>query len=249
MAEARDTLLAAVATLAPALDARAPEAETATTMPADLVAEAKAAGLFRLGLPKSLGGWECDPLTILDVVSGLAHADGSAGGAGMIGNSTTMLAWLEPDAAKDIIGGNPDISSTGMFAPLGRAVPAGDGNLTVDGRWPFNSGCPHSEWLMAGGMVHDGDDVRMVAPGRPDWRFAWFPHDQAEIMDNWHVAGLRGTGSNDLTVSGITVPESRTCMPFFEPARHDGPLYRLSFFNLLAALMTGFPLGVAGRAL
>src|SRR5438132_11917037 len=126
MAEARDTLLAAVATLAPVLDARAPEAEAATTMPADLVDQAKAAGLFRLGLPKALGGWECDPLTMLDVVSALARADGSAGWTIMIGNSTTFLAWLEPDAAKEIIGGDVNISSTGMFAPMGKAV--ADGN-------------------------------------------------------------------------------------------------------------------------
>src|SRR4051812_24637505 len=140
MVEAREHLLAAVATLAPALDARAPEAEAATTMPADLVAQAKAAGLFRMGMPRSLGGWECDPVTMLDVVAGLAHADGSAGWTVMIGNSTTFLAWLEPDAAKEIVATNADFSSTGMFAPMGRAVAGGDGTLTVDGRWPFNSG-------------------------------------------------------------------------------------------------------------
>jgi alkylation response protein AidB-like acyl-CoA dehydrogenase len=249
MTEDRDVLLQAVATLAPELDRRAGEGETATTMPADLIAKAKAAGLCRLGLPRTLGGWECDPLTMLEVIARLAEADGSAAWSVMIGNSTAFLAWLEPDAAKEIVAGDPNISSTGMFAPMGKAVAHGNGTLSVTGRWPFNSGCPHSEWLMAGVIVHDGDAPRMVAPGRPDWRFAWFPHGDAEIFDNWHVAGLRGTGSNDLAVHGITVSESRTCMPFFEPARHDGPLYRLSFFTLVAALLSGFPLGLARRAL
>src|SRR5438034_1079802 len=89
------------------------------------------------------------------------------------------VATLAPElsAAKQIIGGDVNISSTGMFAPMGKAVADGNGTLTVSGRWPFNSGCPHSEWLMAGVMVHDGDDLRMVPPGRPDWRFAWFPQD------------------------------------------------------------------------
>src|SRR5437763_1035598 len=177
MSDARSPLLDTVATLAPELSARATEAEAATTMPADLVAKTKAAGLFRLGLPKALGGWECDPLTMLDVISALARADGSAGLTIMIGNSTTFLARLEPDAAKGIIGSDVNISFHGHVRPHGQGGGRRERELTISGRWPFNSGCPHSEWLMAGVMVHDGEELWMVPPGRPDWRFAWFPRD------------------------------------------------------------------------
>ena len=95
----------------------------------------------------------------------------------------------------------------------------------------------------------DDDQPRLIPPGRPDWRFAWFPSRDGQIIDNWDAAGLRGTGSHDVAARGISVPEELTCAPMFEPARHDGPLYRLSFFNLIAAHMSGFSAGVGRRAL
>jgi alkylation response protein AidB-like acyl-CoA dehydrogenase len=60
---------------------------------------------------------------------------------------------------------------------------------------------------------------------------------------------LRGTGSHDVTATSVRVPRERTIMPFFEPAKFDGPLFRLPFPTLLASFMSGFPLGVARRAL
>ena len=60
------------------------------------------------------------------------------------------MAWLDPGVAARLLDGNPDICTTGAFAPLGRAVPDGNGSFTVDGRWPCNSGCPHSEWFWPG---------------------------------------------------------------------------------------------------
>jgi alkylation response protein AidB-like acyl-CoA dehydrogenase len=75
------------------------------------------------------------------------------------------------------------------------------------------------------------------------------PASDVEILDTWHVAGLRGTGSHDVAVHGARVPFERTAMPFYEPARFDGPLYRLPFPTLICAMMAGFPLGVARRAL
>jgi hypothetical protein len=59
---------------------------------------------------------------------------------------------------------------------MGRAVPDGSGALTIDGRWPFNSGCPHAEWFQGGVFVFDGDAPRMLPGGRPDWRFAANQH-------------------------------------------------------------------------
>jgi hypothetical protein len=81
----------------------------------------------------------------------------------------------------------------------------------------------------------DPRDRRERTPGGPDWRFAWFPRTDGEIIATWHAAGLKGTGSHDIAVHGITVPEKLTCSPIFDPPRHDGPLYRLSFYNLISA--------------
>lgn len=90
---------------------------------------------------------------------------------------------------------------------------------------------------------------RVLADGRPDRRFALFPAAQAKILDTWHAAGLKGTGSHDIEVVEIVVPHEYTMAPFFETAYHDGPLFRLSFFNLLMVFMAGFPFGVARCAL
>jgi indole-3-acetate monooxygenase len=229
--------------------ARATESETNRTMPADLAAKVKKAGLFRLSLPASLGGWEADPITIFEVIEKLSYADGSAGWTTLIGCSPVFMAWLDPEVAAGLLDGNPDICTTGMFAPLGQAVPNGEGAFTVVGRWPYNSGCPHSEWFVAGVVVKEGDRPRIVPPGRPDWRLAWFPCADGKIIDNWDAAGLKGTGSHDIAVDGATVPEALTCCPMFDPPRHAGPLYRLSFYNLISVHMAGFSAGVGRRAL
>ena len=144
-------------------------------MPADLIARAKAVGLCRLALPASLGGLELDPLTFPSVAERLAEADGSAGWTIVIGNSTAFFAWLDPDVARDLLADDVAVASTSVFAPRGAAVPTGRDQLTITGRWPFNSVCDHAEWNQVGVMVMDGDRPRVRADGQPDWRFALSP--------------------------------------------------------------------------
>jgi alkylation response protein AidB-like acyl-CoA dehydrogenase len=217
-------------------------------MPADLVARAKREGLFRLALPRALGGLELDPLTILEVVEILSEADGSAGWTLLIGNSTAFFAWLDPGVAAAMIGHEHDFCSTSMFGPLGRALPDGADGFTVSGRWPFNSGCPHSEWLQVGVFVNDDAGMRMRDEVNPDWRFAFVRSESAQIEDTWDAVGLRGTGSHHLVLDRVPVPAEHLAAPVFEPARHEGPLWRLSLFDLAGVFMFGFPLGVARRA-
>jgi indole-3-acetate monooxygenase len=249
MTTVRAEVLARAAALAPEFRARAAESEANRTMPADLAAKVKEAGLFRLSLPSALGGWEADPITIFEAIEQLSYADGSGGWTVLIGCSPVFMAWLDPAVAAKLLHGNPNVCTTGVFAPLGRAVPDGSGSFTVEGRWPCSSGCPHSEWFVTGVLVMDGDHPAVVPPGRPDWRFAWFPSGDGEILDTWYSAGLRGTGSHDVVAHGITIPEELTCAPMFDPPRHDGPLYRLSFFNLISVHMSGFSAGVGRRVL
>lgn len=234
--------------LAPLLSEQAAQAEELRTMPPHVVEACGAAGLFKLAVPRSLGGLECDPLTTIRVIEELSRADGSGGWTVMIGNTTAFTAWLEPKVAREILSSNPDAAMAGLLMPAGAAVPDGSGGFLVTGRWPFNSGAPHAAWFCTGIMVMDGDQPRMVAPGRADWRFAFYPAGDATIIDTWHAAGLKGTGSHDISVAGIRVAEERTAAPLFEPARHDGPLYRMTFWSLLM-MMAGIPLGIARRAL
>ena len=242
-------LLAAVEDLAVDARGRAIETNELRAVPADLMARIKAAGLCQLFVPASLGGLEAEPLTVVPAIERLAEADGSTGWTTMIGNSTLFFAWLDPDVARDLLGGDVSISGTSMFAPFGQAVPTGPDALSLSGRWPFNSGCDHAEWNQVGMHVMDGDHPRMRADGRPDWRFAFFPAGQATRHDTWHALGLRGTASHDLSVDDLEIPVRHTAACMLDPAQHDGPLWRLPTFAILNMLMVGFPLGVARRAL
>jgi alkylation response protein AidB-like acyl-CoA dehydrogenase len=241
--------LGAARQLAPELSARAQEAEEARTMPRDLVEHLRSARLFHLMMPEALGGLQCDPLTVLSVIEEVARADGSAGWTVFIGNSSSFVAWLEPDVAKEVVAPRPDFIGAGVFAPTGTARTNGDRQLLVDGRWVFNSGCLHADWFTNGVIVMDGEGPRLRANGLPDWRFAFIPSKDVEIIDTWHVSGLCGTGSHDAAVAGAVVDEARTIAPFFEPARFDGALYRLPFPVFVVPLLCGFVLGVARRTL
>ncbi len=123
------------------------------------------------------------------------------------------------------------------------------GDLTLAGRWPFASGCRHAEWFITGAFVFDGDGPRIIPEQGPDWRLTYFPSGQGRVVDNWDVMGLRATGSNDLTVDELVIADEHTANPFFSPARHDGPLWRLAFFTLAGIALVGVPLGIGRRAL
>jgi indole-3-acetate monooxygenase len=244
-----ESLWSAVTDLVPEFEARAVEGEQLRTMPADLVERAKAAGLFRLNLPRSLGGFELDPAATAEIFEEISRADGSAGWTIVIGNSTAFFAWLDPAVAKELIGQDPDFVSTSMWAPLGQATAKGPGGFTVSGRWPFNSGCPHAAWFQVGVFVTDSGAPRTLASGAPDWRFAFIPARSAGIEDNWNGMGLRGTGSHHVTLAGVQVPAEHLAAPFFEPARHDGPLWRIPIVTLAAIFLAAVPLGITRRAL
>jgi indole-3-acetate monooxygenase len=245
----RARVLLAAQDLAPDLSARASGAEALRTMPDDLVARVREAGLFRMALPASLGGLELDPVTLIEVVETLSAADGSGGWTVLIGNSTAFFAWLDPTVAKEMIGDDLGFCSTSMFGPLGQARGADEDTFTVSGRWPFNSGCPHSEWLQVGVFVMGEEGPRTRDGGTdPDWRFAFVRRESAVIENTWDALGLRGTGSHHLSLDEVRVPAEHFAAPIYESARRDGPLSFLGLFDVAAVVMAGFPLGVARRA-
>jgi indole-3-acetate monooxygenase len=252
LAASTDTaaIRAAVDSLLPEFRARAADGDRLATMPADLVGRAKAAGLFRLNLPRSLGGFELDPAATVEIFEAISYADGSAGWTIVIGNSTAFFAWLDPATARELIGGNPDFISTSMWAPLGAAEPdpAGTG-FTLTGRWPFNSGCVHADWLQVGTFITGNGRPATRPGGEPDWRFAFIRAGAATVEDTWDALGLRGTGSHHLAVSGTPVPAEQLAAPLFELARHDGALWRIPLVTLAGMFIAAVPLGIARRAL
>lgn len=245
-----DQFAAVAHDLAPEIRRCADDAEALGTLPLELVERMRAAGVFRALQPRSLGGCEAAPVEFIRLIEELARADGSTGWIAATGaGAPAFTAWLEPAVATELFGRDADFLAATVFAPTGRAVPDGGGRFAVTGRWPFASGCRHAEWMLAGTFVFDGDAPRMVPEQGPDWRLAFFPRADAEIVDNWDVLGLRATGSNDVVARDLCVAQEHTVSPFFQPARHDGPLWRLPFFTLVGVALVGVPLGIARRAL
>jgi alkylation response protein AidB-like acyl-CoA dehydrogenase len=242
---------AALDALLPELSARAAESETARRLPADLTARMKAAGAFDLLRPQRLGGLGLDAVTFLERVETVTRADSSAGFVMSIANAgTAAFAWLDPDVAAGLVAGAGGFSATSTVAPFAPAVPDGNGGLIVSGRWPFNTGCHQADWFEFGIVVLDGDRPRQLTDGRPDLRIAFVRADPSWIVETWDAAGLAGTGSDDVEVRGLRIPEEHTMPLISDGAQGDGPLARIPFTTGLVALAAlAFPLGVARRAL
>jgi alkylation response protein AidB-like acyl-CoA dehydrogenase len=244
---AQDPVLAA-RELAPRAQAAAEQIERERRLPGDLVEELKAAGLFRLCVPKAVGGLEAHVATMVEAVEAVAAGDGSAGWCAAIGaTSGALAAYLPEDAAREAYG-SPDSVAGGVFAPRGKAV-AVDGGFRANGRWPFASGIDHCDWLMGGCMVEEDGEPRRLATGAPDVRLMLFPAGEAEVIDTWSVAGLRGTGSHDMVVNDLLVPAERSASLISDRPLEPGALYAFPVFGLLALAIAAVTLGIAGAAI
>jgi alkylation response protein AidB-like acyl-CoA dehydrogenase len=157
----------------------------------------------------------------------------------MIGAGTAayVVPYLREEVAREVFVCDPNAIVGGPFAMLGTANPV-DGGYRVSGRWPFASGCEHSQWLI-GGCVIAGSEPRAT-------RTVLLPAGQCEIIDTWQVSGLRATGSHDIQVRDVFVPEERALtMDAADRTRHE-PLYDVKFFLSGHAAQA---LGVARHAL
>jgi alkylation response protein AidB-like acyl-CoA dehydrogenase len=124
-----------------------------------------------------------------------------------------------------------------------------EGGYRLSGRWPLASGCAHASWLVAGSVILAGDQPRFRPDGAPDVQLMFVPRAECDILDTWHSAGLRGTGSHDFSVQDVFVPEERSFTYPDGPAQEPGPLYRGSIRDQLSILIPGIALGIARAAL
>lgn len=237
----RGALLAAVRDLTPEIVAAAAGAERERRMPLPLADRFSAAGLFRMSVPEAYGGSRAELSTQLEVIEEVSRADGSAGWCVMIASTTSVLAGhLDESVLQALFGYDPRASACGVYAPKGRAQKV-DGGYRVTGRWGFASGCEHSAWRLGGALVADGE--------KPQMRLMIFRAEDTEIHDTWHVSGLRGTGSHDIEVRDVFVPQSWSVDPRLGTPRHDGLLYRIPLFGFLAAEVSAVALGIARASL
>lgn len=234
--------------LAPQIKVAADEIEQARRLPPALADAMAQAGLFRLWIPRALGGEEADPMTLVRVVEEVSRADGAAGWCVAIGGEYGAFGgYLPADAAREIYGSDPLVRTAGAFRPFGNAVVVA-GGYRVTGRWPLGSGCQHSQWIVGGCRVLDGDRPRLRPDGTPVARILFFPAADCEILDTWHSIGLRGTGSHDYAVADVFVPAARS-FSFREPPVEPGPLYAMPTIALFATVLAAVPLGIARHAI
>ena len=236
--------------LAPSIRKRAAEIEAARKLPADLVMDIANARLFRVALPEAEGGLGADIVTTLQVIEEVARADGSTGWCLAMGiNTLRQSAQFAPDVRRQIFFSDPVGISAGSANPRGRAV-AVPGGYRVTGHWFFASGCMHSSALHGACKVFDGDSPRLRPNGDQEVRIAYFyPKSIARIIDTWDVSGLRGTGSHDIEVADLFVPEERTFSALDLRARVTGPMNRMHGFDLAGCGFCCVGLGVARAAI
>ena len=197
-------ILTAVRAMGPAILEFAPRIEAERQLPDELVAALTDAQVFQMYQPHTLGGPELDPLTALAVCEELARLDGSVGWCAQVSAAVTIhLAWLDPDALDEMRASTEGpLHVAGSARPLGEAVRIEDG-YRIKGHWNYASGVRHANWYLATAFV-DNDDGSRVA------RSMLVPVADGEIVPNWDVVGMRGTGSDDFVLDDVAVPRGRT---------------------------------------
>jgi alkylation response protein AidB-like acyl-CoA dehydrogenase len=256
MTELRDKLIAGVRANREKFESAGDRAEELRTLPHDAVGILRSLGLFWLKTPAELGGTPLPPVEFGEVIEELAYIDTSTAWAAMIGAGCNGLTggWLPDEGAHRTFGTGSDDDVrpvvAGQLVPRGTGTPVPGGYL-VHGRWGFSSGIVHADWLI-GAFKADAatGDANADGAGTGFGQMVVFliPKDQAEVIDNWHVAGLQGTGSLDFSVDGIFVPSEMT-YGLGTPAVRGGDLFRLGMPAFVSNEVPPLAIGLARRAL
>jgi alkylation response protein AidB-like acyl-CoA dehydrogenase len=250
--DADPVLMDAARRLAPVIRDHKQEAERERRLSAPVLAALHDAGLLRMCTPRSLGGLETDPLTRALVIEEISSYDTAAGWT-----LANPLDWAYfcarlPDAgAEEIYGQGPNILIAAQFGRPMSAEPA-EGGYTIAGRAPFVSNCQDASWIATTAMVMDGDQPRTNEAGQPSVLMVYLPAARCQVLDTWHVLGMRGTGSHDVEVKDVFVPTARTfpLAPDFTLGSHyQAPLYRFPLVGIVASNLSPLLLAVARQAI
>ncbi|MDP3894393.1 3-hydroxy-9,10-secoandrosta-1,3,5(10)-triene-9,17-dione monooxygenase oxygenase subunit [Nocardioides sp.] len=236
----------AVRDLLPTFRERADEAERLRVVPEASIKDLEATGFFRLLQPRRFDGLESDPLDFYTCVRDIASACGSTGWvSSVIGVHPWQVALFADEAQQAVWGSDTSTRLSSSYAPTGKAVLT-DGGYTLSGKWSFSSGCDHATWVLLGGLVFNADGQVV------DFKTFMIPRDKYQIIDVWNVVGLRGTGSNDILVEDVFVPEAFT-LSMSDTGRCVGPgqeqntsnLYKLPFHSIFTSTITTPIVGMA----
>ncbi|NUO84929.1 MAG: flavin-dependent monooxygenase [Cupriavidus sp.] len=206
-------------------------------VPRDMVARLKQLGVYRAATPRCFGGDARSPSAFLRLIETISQADGSAGWVASFGSAAVYLAALPRDTLARVYANGPDVAFAGGLFPIQPADKVA-GGWRVNGLWKFASGCKGADILGVGIGAGDG--------GKP--RTAVLMPESVEIVENWEVIGLRGTGSHDLRVKDLFVADEWTFVRGGAPSI-DEPLYRYPSIAYAAQVLAVVNLGVARAAL
>ena len=242
-------LLARAEALGPTLAERAGETNAQRSLPAATIADLQEAGFFRMMQPARYGGYEHDPQHFFEVQAEVArHCPSTAWVLGVVAVHNWQLALFDERAQEEVWGENSSTLVSSSYMPVGK-VRRVDGGFRLSGRWSFSSGSDHCQWVFLGAFVPTEE-------GPPDMRTFLLPRADYELIDTWHVSGLSGTGSKDVLVEDVFVPEHRTHR-FADGFKRQSPgnqlntapLFRLPFGQVFVRSVSTSCIGIAQGAL
>ena len=207
----------------------------------DIIQKLKQLGVYRAFVPKRFGGDEISPRQFCELIERLSMADGSVGWVASFGMSPAYLGSLPEATLKELYKDSPDIVfAGGIFPP--QSAELVDDCFMVNGRWKFSSGCKGAD-IVGVGIAPKKDNETQGLP-----RMAVLPADKAKIEMTWDTVGLKGTGSHDLVVENVSVPEAWTFVRG-EPSKLPEPFFKYPSLSLATQVLTVVGIGVAAAAL
>jgi alkylation response protein AidB-like acyl-CoA dehydrogenase len=206
----------------------------------DVIERFKELGVYRALVPTRFGGDQRTPMEFCQMVEDISAADGSAGWVASFGMNPVYLAALPLATLEKVYANGPDVVfAGGIFPPQPAAFV--EGGLEVNGRWKFSSGCMGASLIGVGISPKNGETV-----GLP--RLAVMPREKVKIEETWDVVGLIGTGSHDVVIEGVVVPEEWTFVRG-GPSNLDEPMFRYPSLSFATQVLSVVGLGVARAAL
>lgn len=238
-----DALMARLDAITPLLEETAEEGESLGRVPDNAAKALHETGVFKVGIPRELGGYEFSPRQVIDTIAKLSHADASVGWAFMAVQMVTgtTAAYLGPDAVAQLY---PDVGNGGHALIAGQGTKLGtavrvDGGYRISGHWHFASGISMATHVHTAALCPETGEALVFT----------LPKDQARMIDNWDVMGLRATSSHDYVCEDLFVPESHVYGIATTDVRHGGAIYRMGLANMAGICHTGWALGVGRRML